>query len=71
MTYFTLTFANQAEAEEHLSVLSYRRLPVSFQDTRAAHNYDDDGRKIISVARRNFASVPGAVVYSFAEQPVH
>ena len=66
---FSLTFTTQAEAEEFFGALSYGRLPVRFQETRAAHGYDDDGRKIVTFARRNLAQDVG-VAYTFVEQPV-
>lgn len=64
----TYTFETQAAADEFFSMLSYFRLPVRIQETRAAHGYDDDGRAILTVARRCFAQPEAGVAYTLIEQ---
>lgn len=67
MTSETLTFENQGAAEEFFAILTYVRLPVRGQETRAANGYDDTGRKITTFARKLFGQPETGVAYELTE----
>ena len=66
-----LTFEDQTAAEEFFAALTHTRLPVRIQDTRAAYGYDDDGRPIITFARKLFGQPETGVEYSLTEVVRH
>ena len=69
MTY-DLEFQTADEATEYLTALSFSRLPGKPFYSHASHGYDDDGRKIVTFARKCYSAHDQPICWQFAEQGV-
>ncbi len=67
---YDLEFNDGAEASEYLAALSFTALPGKPLYSHAAHGYDDDGRAIVTFARKCYSQLGNPVRWQFAEQAI-